>query len=64
MTATEFNTAAGNRPLIAPADISMNVSKLKRFNNSLNKEVVIAAYDRDYSWIGQLDPNVKPTVYR
>ena len=64
LTATEFNTIAGNRPSIAPADISMNVSKLERFNNSLNKEVVIAAYDRDYSWISQLSPNVKPTVYR
>jgi hypothetical protein len=28
------------------------------------KEIIIAAYDRDYSWIDQLDDDVKITVYR
>jgi hypothetical protein len=28
------------------------------------KEIIIAAYDRDYSWIDQLDDDVKITIYR
>jgi hypothetical protein len=28
------------------------------------KELVIAAYDRDYSWINKLDKDVKVTIYR
>jgi dTDP-4-dehydrorhamnose reductase len=64
LTADEFNTAQVNRPSFVPADISMNISKLNRFQNQINKEVVIAAYDRGYSWINQLDSSVKVTVYR
>jgi dTDP-4-dehydrorhamnose reductase len=64
LTVDEFNTAQVNRPSFVPADISMNISKLTRFQNQINKEVVIAAYDRDYSWINQLDSSVKATVYR
>jgi hypothetical protein len=30
----------------------------------LSKEVVIAAYDKDYNWINQLDSDVKVTVYK
>jgi len=30
----------------------------------MRKEIVIAAYDRDYSWINDIDPSVKITVYR
>lgn len=30
----------------------------------MTRELVIAAYDKDYSWIEKIDPNVKVTVYR
>lgn len=30
----------------------------------MNKELVIAAYDRDYSWISNLNDSIKKTVYR
>jgi hypothetical protein len=30
----------------------------------MTRELVIAAYDKDYSWINKLDPEVKVTVYR
>lgn len=30
----------------------------------LTKELIIAAYNRDYSWILNIDPSVKTTVYR
>ena len=30
----------------------------------MKRELVIAAYDKDYSWINQLDPKIKITVYR
>lgn len=30
----------------------------------MTRELVIAAYDKDYSWIERLDPEVKVTVYR
>jgi len=64
LTVNEFNTEPIPRPKHAPADISMNTSKLKSFLSQIDKEVVIAAYDRDYSWINKLDSNVKKTVYR
>ena len=28
------------------------------------KELVIASYDRDYSWINNLDNNIKVTIYK
>lgn len=30
----------------------------------MTRELVIAAYDKDYSWINKLNPNIKVTVYR
>lgn len=30
----------------------------------MTRELVIAAYDKDYSWIDRLDPEVKVTIYR
>lgn len=30
----------------------------------MTRELVIAAYDKDYGWIDKLDPEVKVTVYR
>jgi hypothetical protein len=30
----------------------------------MNKELVIAAYDREYDWINQLNDDVKITIYR
>jgi len=33
-------------------------------DNKQSKEVVIAAYDKNYNWINQLDSNVKVTVYK
>jgi len=33
-------------------------------DNKQSKEVIISAYDKDYSWINQLDLDVKVTVYK
>ena len=33
-------------------------------NNKQSKEVIISAYDKDYSWVNQLDLDIKVTVYR
>lgn len=33
-------------------------------DNKQSKEVVIAAYDKNYNWINQLNSNVKVTVYK
>jgi hypothetical protein len=30
----------------------------------MKKELVIAAYDRDYSWVNKLNNDVSVTVYR
>ena len=30
----------------------------------ITKEIVVAAYDRDLSWLNIIDPTIKKTVYR
>lgn len=30
----------------------------------MTKEIVIAAYDRDISWINEIDDNITKTIYR
>ena len=42
--------------------MSFSLSKSK-YNKHM-KELVIAAYDRDYSWVKLLNPDIKVTVYR
>ena len=59
---TNPNVTPFEKPENVPNDTTMNIKKLKL--NSLNKEVVIAAYNRDYSWIDGLNKNTKVTVYR
>lgn len=36
----------------------------QKSNNRNMKELVIAAYDRDYSWINKLNNDIKVTIYR
>jgi dTDP-4-dehydrorhamnose reductase len=50
------------RPSNVPSNITMSINKLNL--EFLKKEVVIAAYDRDYSWIKNLNKEIKITVYR
>lgn len=49
------------KPDNVPNNTSMNIDKS---NSIISKEVVIAAYERDYNWVNKLDKDVKVTVYR
>jgi dTDP-4-dehydrorhamnose reductase len=45
-----------------PSDTTMSTEKLK--NIFQTKEVVISAYNRDYSWIKKLNKDIKKSIYR
>jgi dTDP-4-dehydrorhamnose reductase len=58
---TNKNIEEAMKPEGVPNNTTMDLNKM---NSEITKEVVIAAYDRNYNWVSQLDKNVLVTVYR
>lgn len=50
------------KPDNIPNNTTMNIDKLNSISKT--KEVVISAYNRDYSWIKNLNKDIKTTIYR